>query len=140
MLQMFPSHPPFDVLAVARAHFSIFSIPAMMEPAMSNTALSCCCHHGAVLMVLRVPAECPETVRDLIAVCMDADPADRPSAREIVEVLTSGDGRGLKQQRHLRRKPSTPEVRFRWPRLGHFFCDEWKKCLFAGAEWFGACL
>ena len=63
--------------------------------------------HGAC----RVPAECPESVRELIAACMDAEPAERPSAREIVEVLTSGDGKGLKQQRHPRRRRSTPEVR-----------------------------
>jgi len=68
----------------------------------------------------RVPAECPESVRDLIAACMDADPAERPSAREIVEVLTSGDGKGLKQQRHPPRKRSTPEVR---PRCSQSACQ-----------------
>ena len=63
------------------------------------------CHHAG-----RVPTECPDSVRDLIAACMDADPAERPSACEIVEVLTSGDGKGLRQQKHLRRKTSTPEA------------------------------
>ena len=73
--------------------------------------------HQHVRCTHRVPAECPESVRDLIAACMDAEPGERPSAREIVEVLTSGDGKGLKQQKYPRRRRSTPEVRLQgfWP-------------------------
>jgi hypothetical protein len=49
-------------------------------------------------------------VRDMIAACMDASPAERPSAREIVDMLSSSEGKGLKQQRPGRKR-SSPEVR-----------------------------
>jgi hypothetical protein len=35
-----------------------------------------------------VPQECSEAVADLIAACMEADPADRPSAKDVVEMLS----------------------------------------------------
>ena len=57
----------------------------------------------------RVPDECPEWVRDLIAACMDASPAERPSARDIVDMLSSSEGKGLKQKKPGRKRPS-PEV------------------------------
>ncbi|GAB4822983.1 hypothetical protein N2152v2_010029 [Parachlorella kessleri] len=52
-------------------------------------------------VVLRVPEDCPQEVMDLCVACTASDPEARPSAREIVEQLSSltgaspGLGRGL---------------------------------------------
>lgn len=35
-----------------------------------------------------MPQECSEAVADLIAACMEADPTDRPSAKDVVEMLS----------------------------------------------------
>ena len=48
-------------------------------------------------------------MRDLIAACMDASPAERPSAREIVDMLSSSEGKGLSQKKPGRKR-SNPEV------------------------------
>jgi hypothetical protein len=37
---------------------------------------------------LRVPEDCPQEVADLYEHCIAEGPADRPSARELVERLT----------------------------------------------------
>lgn len=39
----------------------------------------------------RVPEECPQAVADLVAQCMDADPTARPSAKEVVSLLSQPD-------------------------------------------------
>jgi hypothetical protein len=39
----------------------------------------------------RVPEECPQAVADLMAQCMDADPTARPSAKEVVSLLSQPD-------------------------------------------------
>ena len=36
----------------------------------------------------RVPQECSEAVKGLISACMEAEPADRPSARDVVDMLS----------------------------------------------------
>jgi hypothetical protein len=38
-----------------------------------------------------VPEECPQAVADLMAQCMDASPAARPSAKEVVALLSQPD-------------------------------------------------
>lgn len=35
----------------------------------------------------RVPEECPQEVADVIASCLDENPSNRPSARDIVDQL-----------------------------------------------------
>lgn len=35
----------------------------------------------------RVPEECPQEVADVIAMCLDENPSNRPSARDIVDQL-----------------------------------------------------
>lgn len=47
------------------------------------------------LRALQVPAECPQAVADLCARCMAVDPAQRPSAREVMEEL--GEAAAAKQ-------------------------------------------
>ena len=37
---------------------------------------------------LRVPAECPQPVADLVAACLSEDPAQRPTAHDLVRRLT----------------------------------------------------
>lgn len=37
----------------------------------------------------RVPEECPDDVEAMIARCLDNDPANRPSARELVEFMVA---------------------------------------------------
>ena len=39
-------------------------------------------------LVCRVPEECPAEVEDLIDRCTAAEPADRPSAVELVKLIT----------------------------------------------------
>lgn len=36
----------------------------------------------------RVPEECPQEVTALMAACLQEDPAARPTARQLVELLT----------------------------------------------------
>jgi hypothetical protein len=57
-----------------------------------------------------VPDECPQAVADLMAQCMDADPTARPSAKEVVSLLSQPDA---VLERHLpsrRPKPSDAQV------------------------------
>jgi serine/threonine protein kinase len=59
----------------------------------------------------RVPEECPQAVADLVAQCMDADPAARPSAKEVVSLLSQPDA---VLERHLpsrRPRPSDAQAR-----------------------------
>ncbi len=37
--------------------------------------------------VCRVPEECPQEVADVIASCLDENPSNRPTARQIVDQL-----------------------------------------------------
>jgi len=62
------------------------------------------------LRSVRVPEECSEAVADLIAACMEADPADRPSAREIVEMLSATGNERALQSAADRRKEARAEV------------------------------
>ncbi len=47
------------------------------------------------ILLRRVPGECSEAVADLIAACMEAQPADRPSARDVVDMLSQQAERPL---------------------------------------------
>ena len=40
------------------------------------------------VLLCRVPEECPSEVEDLIDRCLASEPADRPSAVELVKMLT----------------------------------------------------
>lgn len=51
---------------------------------------------GITILILfvyarRVPEECPQAVANLISQCMDAEPAVRPSAKEVVSLLMQPD-------------------------------------------------
>ncbi len=52
-------------------------------------------------MLHRVPQECPQAVADLVAQGMDPEPAKRPSARDVVALLTQPDSM---LGRHLTRR------------------------------------
>lgn len=79
--------------------------------AKDNNLLSLDTRADAVVgRMCRVPEECSEAVADLIAACMEADPADRPSAREIVEMLSATGNERALQSAADRRKEARAEV------------------------------
>lgn len=47
------------------------------------------------------PEECPQAVKELLDSCLSSDPAQRPTAAQIIEVLTRGLGRGNSSQTDL---------------------------------------
>ena len=53
---------------------------------------------NGTLVLRRVPEECPQAIADLVAQCMEPEPAVRPSARDLVALLTQPD---LMLDRHL---------------------------------------
>jgi hypothetical protein len=55
-----------------------------------------------------VPEECPQAVADLVTQCMDADPSARPSAKEVVSLLSQPDA---VLERHLpSRRPRSSDA------------------------------
>ena len=64
--------------------------------------------------VRRVPEECPVSIAQLIADCLDHKPANRPSAKELVGILNE-QGRTLEQLRGSRGRDVSPvNSRVRW--------------------------
>lgn len=62
----------------------IYSYGVVLWEICSGTA-----PEGRKLRSLHVPEECPESVADLVAACLSEDPQLRPSARQLVERLSS---------------------------------------------------
>jgi hypothetical protein len=81
----------------------------------------------------RVPEECPQAVADLMAQCMDASPTARPSAKEVVALLSQPD---VVLDHHLppRKPKDRAKVWLCWWRLG-LLCERkararvWLCCL-----------
>lgn len=57
---------------------SLTSLPAGRQMLADQLTSTCC----------RVPEECPVAIADLITRCMDSKPANRPSAKDVVFVLS----------------------------------------------------
>lgn len=82
-----------------------------------------CIHEvRGVCGVNRVPDECSEAVADLISACMEADPASRPSAREIVDMLAATGNETALQSAAERRKQKHTQVESKF--LKHSFSSK----------------
>lgn len=67
--------------------------------------------------------ECPQAVADLVAQCMDPDPAVRPSAKEVVVLLSQPDA---VLERHLPgRRPKPADAQVKIVDVMQQTCHEW---------------
>lgn len=62
------------------------------------------------LRQVRVPDECSEAVADLISACMEADPSSRPSASDIVDMLSATGNEAALRSAADRRKEKRSEI------------------------------